>query len=67
MNKTVTVALALAVGLAAGIPLGTRVMPQQIPDDEGGAVSTGFAAVPGEIGAAGRVGTVHARRTGRRT
>src|SRR5687767_4608739 len=50
MSKAVTVALALAVGVAAGIPLGTRVMPQQ-PDDEGGAVSTAFAAVPGEIGA----------------
>ena len=35
MSKSVTVALALVVGLAAGIPLGTRVMPQQqIPDDE---------------------------------
>ena len=51
MSKAVTVALALAVGVAAGIPLGTRVMPQQRPDDEGGAVSTAFAAVPGEIGA----------------
>src|SRR6185436_10714833 len=51
MSKSATVALALIVGLAAGIPLGTRVMPQQRPDDEGGAVSTGFAAVPGEIGA----------------
>src|SRR4030095_13535689 len=52
MNKSVTVALALVVGLAAGIPLGTRVMPtQQIPDDEGGRAWTGLAAVPGEIGA----------------
>src|SRR5687767_10316735 len=51
MSRTVTVILALAVGLAAGIPLGTRVMPQAAPDDEEGAVSTAFAAVPGEIGA----------------
>ena len=50
MNKSVAVILALAVGLAAGIPLGNRVMPQA-QDDEEGVVSTAFAAVPGDIGA----------------
>jgi hypothetical protein len=35
MNKAVTVLLALAVGLAGGIPLGNRVMPQNADDEEG--------------------------------
>jgi hypothetical protein len=50
MNKTLIAVVAVIVGLAAGIPLGGRVM--QPGDDEGpapAAAATG-AAVPGEIG-----------------
>src|SRR5688500_16657958 len=52
MRKPATIALALIVGLAAGIPLGNRVMPQAPDDEDEDVVAlTGFAAVPGEIGA----------------
>ena len=50
MSRTITVVLALAVGLAAGIPLGGRMLsssPEMAPE----ATSVGFAAVPDAIGA----------------
>jgi hypothetical protein len=49
MNKTVIVVLALAVGLAAGIPVGGRLMPAA-PEEAAEAPAAGFAAVPGSIG-----------------
>jgi hypothetical protein len=49
MSKGITVALALVVGLAAGIPLGGRLMPAST-ESEAPAPAAGFAAVPGEIG-----------------
>ena len=48
MSKGITVALALVVGLAAGIPLGGRLMPAEAPAEVAEAPS--FAAVPGDIG-----------------
>jgi hypothetical protein len=52
MNKGTTVLLALVVGLAAGIPLGGRLMPASAPDnDEGGAATVTAAAVADAIGA----------------
>ena len=53
MTKSVNVALALTVGLVAGVLIGTRLAPQT-PDGEGSATAaaaTAFAAVPGAIGA----------------
>jgi len=50
MNKTVTVLLALVVGLAAGIPLGSRLMPATV-EEGAGATVVGAAAVAGAIGA----------------
>ena len=62
MDRTATIAIALAVGLAAGIPLGGRLMPS--PAGSAGparASSAAFAAVPGAIGDAGRLGAVRSR------
>jgi hypothetical protein len=50
MSRTVTILLVLAVGLAAGIPLGGRLMPAR-GDGEGAVAATGFGAVPDAIGA----------------
>ena len=55
MNKGVTVVLALAVGLAAGVPLGNRLMPAA-PQTEAPPVSTQFAAVPEAIGTQDHMG-----------
>ena len=50
MNRGSTVLLAVGVGLLAGIPLGGRIMsPAAAP--AAAPVASGFAAVPGEIGA----------------
>jgi hypothetical protein len=52
MSKGVTVILALAVGLAAGVPLGGRLMSTPPADAESGGTTSGaFAAVPDAIGA----------------
>jgi hypothetical protein len=51
MNKGVTVALALAVGLAAGVPLGGRLMSTPADEESAGTSSGAFAAVPDAIGA----------------
>ncbi len=51
MNKGVTVALALAVGLAAGVPLGGRLMSTPAGEEGSGTTSGVFAAVPDAIGA----------------
>ena len=52
MNKGTTVLLALVVGLAAGIPLGGRLMPASAPaDDDEGAATVTAAAVSDAIGA----------------
>ena len=52
MSRAVTVVLALGVGLLAGLPLGARLMtPEPAPAPAPVAASSGFAAVPGEIGA----------------
>jgi hypothetical protein len=51
MNKGVTVILALAVGLAAGVPLGGRLMSTPADEEGGGTTSGAFAAVPDAIGA----------------
>ena len=56
MNKGVTVALALAVGLAAGIPLGNRLMPAAPHIREAPPASTQFAAVPDAIGTQDHMG-----------
>jgi len=50
MSKGLTVVLALAVGLAAGIPLGNRAMPSN-GGDEAATTSVSAAAVPDAIGA----------------
>ncbi|MGH7339494.1 MAG: hypothetical protein ACREKH_03310, partial [Candidatus Rokuibacteriota bacterium] len=50
MNKTVTVLLALAVGLAAGIPLGGRLMPAAAEEGDV-AAAVGAAAVADAVGA----------------
>src|SRR5215211_1232422 len=50
MSRTVTIVLVLAVGLAAGIPLGGRLMPS-VGEGEGAATSAAFSAVPDAIGA----------------
>ena len=50
MSKAITVVLALAVGLAVGIPVGGRMLSpgaEMAPE----AASSGFAAVPDAIGA----------------
>ena len=47
MKKTAMIALALLVGLAAGIPLGGRLMPAS----ERSATGPAFSAVPQAIGA----------------
>ena len=48
MSKTATIALALLVGLAAGIPLGGRLMPSPLESAPAGAA---FSAVSNAIGA----------------
>ncbi len=50
MSKTATIVLALAVGLAVGIPLGGRLMPS-VEESAAAATSTAFSAVPDAIGA----------------
>src|SRR5688500_9867691 len=50
MSKTVSIVLALAVGLAAGIPLGSRMVTSPA-EAEITTTSTSFAAVPDAIGA----------------
>jgi NHL repeat-containing protein len=50
MSKGVIVALALAVGLVAGIPLGNRLMPSN-GEGEAATTSVSAAAVPDAIGA----------------
>ena len=50
MNRGATVVLALVVGLAAGIPLGNRVMPSNDAAEVAPA-SLSFAAVPAAVGA----------------
>ena len=50
MNRAVTVILAIAVGLAAGIPLGGQLMPGE-QQAAAPAQTAGFAAVPDTIGA----------------
>jgi sugar lactone lactonase YvrE len=49
MQKTIIAVVALAAGLLVGIPVGGRMMNNG--DDEEGPATTGFAAVPGEVGA----------------
>jgi hypothetical protein len=49
MNKGITVALALAVGFAAGIPMGGRLMPAEMSEDTV-VIATTAAVIPGEIG-----------------
>src|SRR5688572_27610368 len=52
MGRGLTIALALGVGLLAGIPLGGRLMaPAPAPVPAAAPVVTGFAAVPDAIGA----------------
>jgi NHL repeat len=51
MKKGVTVVLALAVGLAAGVPLGGRLMSTPADEEGAGTTSGAFAAVPDAIGA----------------
>jgi sugar lactone lactonase YvrE len=51
MNKTVTVLLALAVGLAAGIPLGSRLMSPGAEAEAPAAAASAAAAVADAIGA----------------
>ena len=51
MNKGVTVVLALAVGLAAGVPLGGRLMPASPASEASAPASGAFAAIPDAIGA----------------
>jgi len=51
MNKGVTVILALAVGLAAGVPLGGRLMSTPADQETTGTTSSAFAAVPDAVGA----------------
>ncbi len=50
MNKLIIGAVALAAGLAVGIPVGRGMMTAAAPADETAQATTGFAAVPGEIG-----------------
>jgi NHL repeat len=50
MNKTLTVVLALAVGLAIGIPLGSRLMTPGAEAETATTLSS-FSAVPAAIGA----------------
>ena len=61
MNKGVTVILALVVGLAAGVPLGGRLMSTPADDEGGGTASGAFAAVPG--GRTDEIEITTARRT----
>ena len=49
MSRTATIVLALAVGLAAGIPLGGRLMPSG--ESAAATPATAFSAVPDAIGA----------------
>ena len=49
MSRTATIVLALAVGLAAGIPLGGRLMP--LWESAAATTTTAFSAVPDAIGA----------------
>jgi NHL repeat-containing protein len=51
MNKGMTVALAVAVGLAAGVPLGGRLMPAPPASDGAAQPARSFAAIPDAIGA----------------
>ena len=50
MSKVITAGLALAVGLAAGIPLGGRMMSPGEPEAAATAMAATAAAVPGEVG-----------------
>jgi sugar lactone lactonase YvrE len=49
MNKGITAVIALVAGLAAGIPVGGRLMPAGA-DDEGAPVATTAAVIPDEVG-----------------
>ena len=49
MNKGITAVIALVAGLAAGIPVGGRLMPASA-DDESAAIATTAAVVPDEVG-----------------
>src|SRR4029450_5362689 len=54
MNKTVTIAVALLVGVLVGIPVGGRFMPQQNTEAVAAAAASAnrsFSAVPDAIGA----------------
>ncbi len=51
MSKTLTVVLALVVGLAAGILLGNRLMTPGAEAQTGRTTITSFSAVPDAIGA----------------
>jgi hypothetical protein len=53
MNKTVTIGVALLVGVLVGVPLGGRFMPQQSTEGVAAAASTNgyYSAVPNAIGA----------------
>ena len=58
MSKTATIALALLVGLAVGIPLGGRLMPSAA---ESAAAGAPFSAVANAIGAEDVSGPVRSR------
>ena len=51
MNKGATVLLALAVGLAAGVPLGSRLMPARADEAAAAPAAASAAAVASAIGA----------------
>src|SRR4029453_10856540 len=51
MNKTVTIGVALLVGLLVGIPLGGRLMPQENTQAAAAPAGRSFSAVPDAIGA----------------
>ena len=65
MNKTVTMLLSLAVGLAAGVPLGGRLMSPRA-EAESPATTTSAAAVPDAIGAQDISGPYEVQKGGRR-
>ena len=61
MSKGATVLLALAVGLAAGVPLGSRLMPTRRRSGRCSAAATTAAAVTTAIGAEDILGSYDAR------